>query len=83
MRYFKMVREVNVGTLSISLCFERSDAPCDHMMSHADAVVASVENMVDEDDEPSLTAIRIVETFKHLSSVRVLNQEGDGGIAYA
>lgn len=84
MRYFKIIRRVSVGTLSISLCFERSaDVPCDHMTAHADTVVDAVRNMVDEDDEPSITAARICETFQHLSSVRVLTEDGEGGIAYS
>jgi hypothetical protein len=84
MRYFKMIRRVNIGTLSISLSFERSEGiPCDHMEAHAETVVEAVRNMVDEDDEPSITAARICETFQHLSSVRVLTDDGEGGIAYS
>lgn len=84
MRYFRIIRELEIGTLSIRLCFERSEeVPCDHMTAHADTVAEAVKNMVDEDDEPSITAARVCDTFRHVRSVRVLDDNGEGGIAFS
>ena len=75
----ELVRTVKCGRLTIRLCINASGGSCDMLRSHADTVAMLVGEMADEDDDEMELAERIAGIFNRVSSVEVIDDDGDGG----
>lgn len=77
---FSIKKTVRVGTLKIRLTFEQSDEPpCEEMLDHANEVCEWVRDRFDESESnPPFVAFTIFDRFRRVSSVYVVDRNGNG-----
>jgi hypothetical protein len=76
---FKIIRAVQLETLSIRITFEQSeDFPCEAMTEHADAVEDAVRNEYEGTDKPAdIIAFEIADRYRRVECVEVEDEAGD------